>query len=98
LFSGCEVPGVIRFFDSNGTVCQTRHFPAGGEYEAALEPGSLEMHGNRGTDLGCNMWGWLGLFIHCRKNPCLEATVVTDVRLCGQHLKLLAGRIRKWED
>lgn len=53
---GCEVPGVIRFFDSNGTVCQTRHFPVGGEYEAALEPGSLEIHGKRGTELGCNIY------------------------------------------
>jgi hypothetical protein len=49
------VPGFIRSFDSDGVVCQTRHFPAGGEYVASCKPGSMELHGNRGTDLGCNM-------------------------------------------
>lgn len=49
------MPGFIRFFNPDGVVCETGHFPAGGEYTAACEPGSVEMHGNRGTDLGCNM-------------------------------------------
>ncbi|KDR19623.1 Protein OSCP1 [Zootermopsis nevadensis] len=54
--AGCEIPGCIRSFDPDGIVCQTTHFPAGGEYAAACEPGSTEMHGNRGTDLGCNIY------------------------------------------
>jgi hypothetical protein len=49
------VPGFIRFFGSDGAVCQTIHFPAGGEYLASRKPGSMKLHGHRGTDLGCNM-------------------------------------------
>lgn len=55
IFLGCEIPGCSRSFDPDGIVCQTTHFPAGGEYVVACEPGSMEMHGNRGIDLGCNM-------------------------------------------
>ncbi|XP_069668604.1 protein OSCP1 isoform X2 [Periplaneta americana] len=54
--AGCEVPGFIRSFDPDGEVCQIRHFNSGGDYASACEPGSMELRGNRGTDLGCNIY------------------------------------------
>jgi hypothetical protein len=53
--TGCEVPGFIRHYNKNGDVCEVKRFPSGGEYTSAHEPGSMELQGNRGTDLGCNM-------------------------------------------
>ncbi|KAJ9577112.1 hypothetical protein L9F63_006320 [Diploptera punctata] len=54
--AGCEVPGFIKYYDENGEVCEIKRFPSGGEYTAALEPGSMELDGNRGTNLGCNIY------------------------------------------
>ncbi|XP_067010652.2 protein OSCP1 [Anabrus simplex] len=54
--SGCEVPGCIRTYDWNGEVRQVRRFPSGGNYTGAEESGSLELHGNRVTKLGSNIY------------------------------------------
>ncbi|PSN51191.1 Protein OSCP1 [Blattella germanica] len=54
--AGCEVPGFIRCYDEKGEVIDIKRFPSRGEYNSACEPGSMDLHGDRGTDLGCNIY------------------------------------------
>lgn len=57
LFSlDCEVPGFIRYFDTNGEVNRMERFYPGGSFSLAATKGSLRLVGDRGTRLGCNMW------------------------------------------
>ncbi|XP_053718701.1 protein OSCP1a isoform X5 [Synchiropus splendidus] len=51
-----DVPGLIRTFDRSGRERRSE-FPTGGSYSRALKEGSLELHGDRVTKLGLNMYG-----------------------------------------
>ncbi|XP_053718700.1 protein OSCP1a isoform X4 [Synchiropus splendidus] len=50
-----DVPGLIRTFDRSGRERRSE-FPTGGSYSRALKEGSLELHGDRVTKLGLNMF------------------------------------------
>ncbi|KAL3882260.1 hypothetical protein ACJMK2_028622 [Sinanodonta woodiana] len=53
---GCQVPGSIRLFDESGKEAKTASFPSGGNYTIAQKEGSIEMKGDRVTNLGKNMY------------------------------------------
>jgi len=42
--------------------------------------------------------GWVSFYTALKSLSGEETKVVIDMRLCGEHLKLPAGRIKKWED
>ncbi|KAM8883247.1 protein OSCP1a isoform 3-T3 [Synchiropus picturatus] len=50
-----DVPGLIRTFDRSGRERRSE-FPTGGSYRRALKEGSFELHGDRVTKLGLNMF------------------------------------------
>ncbi|XP_056336230.1 protein OSCP1a [Danio aesculapii] len=53
---GLQVPGLIRLFNAKGREVTRSRFPSGGSYTSALNPGSLDLYGDRVTLLGTNMY------------------------------------------
>ncbi|XP_061597991.1 protein OSCP1-like isoform X2 [Cololabis saira] len=53
---GIDVPGLIRVFNAKGREVSRREFPTGHSYSSAIREGSFELHGDRVTRLGLNMY------------------------------------------
>ncbi|XP_067281969.1 protein OSCP1a [Pseudorasbora parva] len=53
---GCEVPGLIRWFNAKGREVRRTRFPGGGSYTNAVRQGSFDLSGDRVTLLGTNMY------------------------------------------
>ncbi|XP_014674452.1 PREDICTED: protein OSCP1-like [Priapulus caudatus] len=53
---GTEIPGLIRLFNDKGEQVKTVSFASGGNYTCPLVASSIELHGNRVTRLGTNMY------------------------------------------
>lgn len=53
---GTEIPGTVRYFNSDGKQNKTVEFPTSGNYSATLKEGSLAPKGDRVVKLGKNMY------------------------------------------
>uniref|UniRef100_A0A8D2ZH48 Organic solute carrier partner 1a n=1 Tax=Scophthalmus maximus TaxID=52904 RepID=A0A8D2ZH48_SCOMX len=53
---GIEVPGLIRTCNSKGREVRRSEFPTGGSYSSPVREGCFELHGDRVTRLGRNMY------------------------------------------
>ncbi|XP_070840959.1 protein OSCP1a isoform X2 [Chaetodon trifascialis] len=53
---GIDVPGLIRTFDSQAREVRRSEFPTGGSYTSPIREGSFDLHGDRVTRLGMNMY------------------------------------------
>ncbi|PIK50306.1 hypothetical protein BSL78_12827 [Apostichopus japonicus] len=53
---GTEIPGTVRYFNSDGRQIKSVEFPVSGKYSATLNEGSLGVRGDRVTKLGTNMY------------------------------------------
>ncbi|XP_049800809.1 protein OSCP1 isoform X1 [Schistocerca nitens] len=53
---GCDIPGEIRSYDETGEIKDVTKFDGCGDYQGTRQLGSFDIHGNRNTDLGCNIY------------------------------------------
>ncbi|XP_069547764.1 protein OSCP1a [Brachyistius frenatus] len=53
---GIDVPGLIRTFDVRGREVRRIEFPTGGSYSSPIKEGCFELHGDRVTRLGMNVY------------------------------------------
>ncbi|XP_070619782.1 protein OSCP1 [Erythrolamprus reginae] len=53
---GTEIPGLIRLFNTKGDEIQRTEFSSGGNYALPYREGSFDLHGDRVTRLGTNIY------------------------------------------
>lgn len=53
---GCDIPGEIRSYDETGEIKDITKFDGCADYQGTRQLGSFDIHGNRNTDLGCNIY------------------------------------------
>ncbi|KAM7384582.1 hypothetical protein PAMA_011780 [Pampus argenteus] len=88
---GTDVPGLIRTFNSKGREVRRSEFPTGGSYTSPIRQGSLELHGDRVTTLGMNMYTMNHPEeTHTSKAPSVKQTDDTPNLLAKEELNLLA--------